>query len=306
MEDFNGNNGESLFGARNENSVLFSLDSLSAIDNNAEGEGSNANSEASGLINLNMLSQMSNSEGGTGDEIESPMMASMTFNQVTTKKKKRNIALIISAFVVLLIGAGVGAYLLYQSGQEELKAQEAAAEKEKATQLAAQKAEEEKNAQLLDKIAQLEADANKRELDDKEYLAELQRLRQQQQAQAGADPIPNAGGKGKGSGTNKGNAAPSGGGDAAAPAKPAGPKADPAAIKAALAEANKKATKCAKGGTLNISVTLSGSGKATSVSSTGGTFKGTPSEKCVLTVYQKHNYPTFSGSNISVKYTVKL
>ena len=120
--DFNENNGERLFEARNENSVLFSLDSLNAIDKESEnGEGGlNTNSEASGLINLNMLSQMSdNGESGNEGGLGEPVMGSMTFNQVVTRKNKRNLAIIISAFVLVLIAGGVVGYMIYKSGQEE-------------------------------------------------------------------------------------------------------------------------------------------------------------------------------------------
>ena len=306
--DFNENNGERLFEARNENSVLFSLDSLNAIDKESEnGDGGlNTNNEASGLINLNMLSQMSNdgesgNEGGLGE----PVMGSMTFNQVVTRKNKRNLAIVIAAFVLLAIAGGVAGYMIYKSGQEEKEklAQNSQQELDQVSQENAALASD--KTKLEEKVAQLESDTATLNEKDAE-IAELQRQIRELQLSGGAPSTerkPGGGGSGSSSKPNSGG----GGSDSgAAPAPKAGPKADPNAIKAALAEANKKAAKCAKGGTLNISFTLSGSGKASNVSAVGGSFKGTPSERCILTVFEKHSYPTFSGASIPVKYTVKL
>ena len=308
--DFNENNGERLFEARNENSVLFSLDSLNALDKESDGnDGSlNTNSEASGLINLNMLTQISGEDTSGFDDTKSPMsMGSMTFNQVVTKKNKRNIAIVIAAFAVLLIGACVVGYMIYQSGQEKIAQNDDKAQTE-IKEIDAAKTELENQKQALeDKVKQLETDTETLNQKDEE-IAKLQEQLRQLQLNGAPPPTtdgkPGKGGGGANKGGGGGNA---GGGDApAAPPKPSGPKADPNAIKAALADANKKAAKCAKGGTLNISFSLSGNGKASGVKAVGGTFKGTPSEKCVITVFEKYSYPTFSGPAIPVKYTVKL
>jgi hypothetical protein len=307
--DFNENNGERLFEARNENSVLFSLDSLNALDKESDGNdgGLNTNSEASGLINLNMLTQISGEDTSGFDDTKSPMsMGSMTFNQVVTKKSKRNLAIVIGAFVIVIIAASIIGYQIYQSGQEQLAENDTKAQSELKEIGDANTQLESKNQALEDKIKQLESDTATLNQKDEE-IAKLQEQLRNLQLNGAAPPTTNdrPSGKGGGSGAKGGNNA--GAGDApAAPPKPSGAKADPNAIKAALADANKKAAKCAKGGTLNIAFSLSGSGKASGVKAVGGTFKGTPSEKCVLTVFEKYSYPTFSGPTIPVKYTVKL
>ena len=304
--DFNENNGERLFEARNENSVLFSLDNLSAIDReSARGEGgANAPNEASGLINLGMLSQMNDNSAQGGDSLGEPVMGSMTFNQVVTKKNKRIYAIVIAAFVLVVIGGIVFGYSMYKSGQEELAVRdnENAAEMEKKNQEMTSLQED--KTRLEEQVAQLKIDTDTLSEKDQE-IAELQKKIRELQLNGGAPSTTTTKPGGGGSARPSGNSGGGGGGSAAAE-KPSGPKADPAAIKAALADANKKAAKCAKGGTINISFTLSGSGKVSGMSSNGGTFKGTPSEKCIMTVFEKAAYPTFSGASIPVKYTVKL
>ena len=309
MDYNNQENNEALFGARNENSVLFSLDSLNSLDEDNNDGGLNTNSEASGLINLDMLNKMSHESSSDEDGIvANPMnpMGSMVFNQVIAKKSKRNIIFIIVGFVVVIALGVAGAYWVYHNAQKEKEAMQAS--EEKARMEAAAKAEEDEAAVK----AELEKSQQEQENKDKE-IAELKKmiadrdrenqLREQAKNDASDVAAANAANKkpssGKPSNSGTGTAA-------AAPAKPSGAKADPAAIKAALAEANKKATKCAKNGSLNISFTLNSSGKASGVSAVGGTFKGTPSEKCILTVFGNHHYPSFSGSSIPVKYTVRL
>jgi hypothetical protein len=54
-------------------------------------------------------------------------------------------------------------------------------------------------------------------------------------------------------------------------------------------------------------MTLTSSGKAKNVTAVGGTFKGTPTEKCILTVVEKHNFPEFSGADVNgIKYKYQL
>jgi hypothetical protein len=90
------------------------------------------------------------------------------------------------------------------------------------------------------------------------------------------------------------------------PTNPALPKPDPAKIKSELTDANEKAKVCGTSGSLNISFSLSPDGIIKDLKSIGGTFKDTPTESCILRVYQEHEFPKFSGSSIVVKYTVKL
>ena len=112
-------NSESLFGARNENSVLFSIDDLQSNDGDMNSSGANPSGDASGLINLSTLSAMSQSEGGQGENGDSFGMQSMVFNSVVPKKARNWFIAVIIIAVVLVLGiAGVGGYLWYSSDQE--------------------------------------------------------------------------------------------------------------------------------------------------------------------------------------------
>ena len=77
-------------------------------------------------------------------------------------------------------------------------------------------------------------------------------------------------------------------------------------IKAALAACQTKAAKCGHGGNLTVQMQINSSGAAKSVKAVGGSFAGSATEKCIITVVEKHNWPTFSGKAIPVKYTFKL
>jgi hypothetical protein len=157
---------------------------------------------------------------------------------------------------------------------------------------------------------QAESDNKRRKAEQEEIDAELQRLRDAQ-ANLAADPGEgsSAGGK-KGGGKKGGAAAKPGdagaGADAAAapaPAKSGGGKASPEAVKAALQAVSTKAQKCGKNGNLAVTFSISGN-KAKGVSATGGSFKGSATEKCILTVIEKHSWP--DGNAPGIKYNFKL
>ena len=306
--DYQDGNGEGLFGARNENSVLFSLDSLTAMENEQSGAGEGSfgtSGDASGLIDLNTLSKLSAgaSVEGVG---ENDVMASTVFNEVSTKEKKRNILLIIAIIAVLIVGSGAVVFFILHKTDEE----KAAMAKENQEQI---DAEQNKQAELEKRLLELEqqnaelnTDLKNRKADEKAVQEELERAREAAKAAGVAVNVADQGGdKPKRSGGSGGAAkgdAPAG--EAAAPA-PA-PKAktiDKGVLVAALKDATTKAAKCGKGGSLTVSFNIK-NGSATNVSSAGGSFAGSATEKCILTVFQKYNWP--DGNASGIKYPVKL
>lgn len=324
MDFFNdNNNNDGLYGARNENSVLFSLDNLNAMEKDSENEGGlNTNSEASGLINLNMLSQMGSSSGPMDDYSgysgSAPVMGSMSFNQVRAQKSQRMLIIAVIVGILVFIGIGAGVYMIYSSGQEELARLQKKAEEEKAAQAEELKKQEEEAAAREKELQQQITDAQVRKADEERVAAEEAKLLAQREAAAAEEAkAAQAGGAGSGAGSKTTKTTkttkPSGGDTAAAAAEPApkpkpkGAGLDPNAVKAALADAGKKAAKCGKGGNLTISLTLQGSGTAKDVKAVSGSFKGSNTEKCIITVYEKYPFPKFSGNPVpGVKYTVKL
>ena len=304
-------NSESLFGARNENSVLFSIDDLQSNDGDMNSSGANPSGDASGLINLSTLSAMSQSEGGQGENGDSFGMQSMVFNSVVPKKARNWFIAVIIIAVVLVLGiAGVGGYLWYSSDQERQAELEKLKEKSESDLKAAKDAgsvtiqelqkelEIEKENAKNAKAASVESE---KKAEDAKRLAEQQR-QTQEALDANKAPSKSAGG---GGGSAK-KPTPGPGAEAVASGKATSKPPSSAEVKKALESCQKKATKCAKNGTLTVQMSINSAGSAKNVKAVGGTFQGSASEKCILTVVEKHQFPTFTGAAIPVKYTFKL
>lgn len=304
-------NSESLFGARNENSVLFSIDDLQSNDGDMNSSGANPSGDASGLINLSTLSAMSQSEGGQGENGDSFGMQSMVFNSVVPKKARNWFIAVIIIAVVLVLGiAGVGGYLWYSSDQERQAELEKLKEKSESDLKAAKDAGS-VTIQELQKELEIEKENAKnakaalveseKKAEDAKRLAEQQR-QTQEALDANKAPSKPAGG---GSGSVK-KPTPGPGAEAVASGKATSKPPSSAEVKKALESCQKKATKCAKNGTLTVQMSINSAGSAKNVKAVGGTFQGSASEKCILTVVEKHQFPTFTGAAIPVKYTFKL
>ena len=304
-------NSESLFGARNENSVLFSIDDLQSNDGDMNSSGANPSGDASGLINLSTLSAMSQSEGGQGENGDSFGMQCMVFNSVVPKKARNWFIAVIVLAVVLVLGiAGVGGYLWYSSDQERQAELEKLKEKSESDLKAAKDAGS-VTIQELQKELEIEKENAKnakaalveseKKAEDAKRLAEQQR-QTQEALDANKAPSKSAGG---GSGSAK-KPTPGPGAEAVASGKATSKPPSSAEVKKALESCQKKATKCAKNGTLTVQMSINSAGSAKNVKAVGGTFQGSASEKCILTVVEKHQFPTFTGAAIPVKYTFKL
>lgn len=304
--DFNGN--ESLVGQRNENSVLFSLDSLASLDDNDSGGGSSGFSfggsgDASGLIDLNTLASI-----GAGSSAPDELDGVRVFNTVASKRGRRRMIIVIAAIVVALIAlAGVG-YYFFQKEAEKRNEIAATLEREKAI-------EAERTAKLQIELENARQKQQELEIEAKRRVVDQEAVRLQLEAQeankAKVDEAANAGTDNKGS-SNKGSSKKPSGNDGAGTAvaveakAPAGKGPSQDDVKNALVDSATKAKKCAKNGNLVVSMTLTGKGSAKNIKADSGTFKGTPTERCILTVVEKHNFPTFSGKDVPVKYNYKL
>lgn len=290
-----------LVGQRNENSVLFSLDSLARADE-TDGHGSGAGfsfgsgGDQSGLIDLNTLAKLG--AGGSGDaNIEVPVV----FNDVGLKRKPKGLIIVLVLVLVLLIGGGVAGYFFYQNmkAEQAAKDEQARIEAERLAQV--EKDKKDLEAKLEQARLEAEAESKRREADAEAVRLALAKQAEEaaanpEQGSDSAKPSRNSGSKPSTAKDTK---------EEPAPSKGSGPK--PAEVRSALLASADKAKKCAKGGTLDVSFTLNGSGKASGVKATGGSFKGTATERCIITVVEKHGFPTFSGSPVKgVKFTYKL
>lgn len=304
-------NSESLFGARNENSVLFSIDDLQSNDGDMNSSGANPSGDASGLINLSTLSAMSQSEGGQGENGDSFGMQSMVFNSVVPKKARNwFIAVIIIAVVLVLGVAGVGGYLWYSSDQDRQAELDKLKQQSELDLKAAKDAESDTIKELKEKLKTEKENAknakaalveSEKKAEDAKRIAEQQR-QTQEALEANKAPSKPAGG---GSGSAK-KPTPGPGAEAVASGKATSKPPSSAEVKKALESCQKKATKCAKNGTLTVQMSINSAGSAKNVKAVGGSFQGSASEKCILTVVEKHQFPTFTGAAIPVKYTFKL
>ena len=164
---------------------------------------------------------------------------------------------------------------------------------------------EEKLAKLEQANANLEADLKKRQANEK-ALQEARDKDKKALEAAGLGLVADSqnGDKPKRTG---GNASAKAADAPAAEAAPApAPKAKPidkSVLVAALKDATTKAGKCGKGGSLTVSFNIK-NGSATNVTAAGGSFAGSATEKCILTVFQKYNWP--DGNASGIKYPVKL
>ncbi|MBR4985178.1 MAG: hypothetical protein IKY83_05525 [Proteobacteria bacterium] len=304
--DYQDGNGEGLFGARNENSVLFSLDSLTAMENEQSGPSDGAfgpSGDASGLIDLNTLSKLSAgaSVEGVG---ENNVMESMVFNEVSTKEKRRNLYLIIGVIVLLIAAAGVVIFLLIRNSDKEKEDMMAQSQTKLADEQAKQAELEKKLADLEQQNAEQKAELAKRKVSEADIQKALEKEREA--AKNAALGIAEQTGENKPKRSGGGGSAAKGDAPAADAAPAPAPKAkiiEKGVLVTALKDATTKAAKCGKGGSLTVSFNIK-NGSATNVTAAGGSFAGTATEKCILTVFQKYSWP--DGNATGIKYPVKL
>lgn len=307
--DFRGqeNNNDGLFGARNENSVLFSLDSLSSMERDSDSNGGNPSGDASGLINLSTLSSMSQAENG--DNIHGGFGAGgvTVFNDISAKKSRKHMIMVLGICVAFIAALIVGGIFKIQSmrasfdqAQGEMQAK-LDAEKEAADGLQQKQSELQKQLEVANsKISEKDSALN-----DVQARYDREREKLAMVANMGLDTEDKKPKSGSGTSVKKPTTPPAGA-EAVASGKAASKPPSPAEVKKALEACNAKAMKCGKNGTLNVQMSINSSGSAKNVKVLGGSFAGSATEKCIVTVIERHPFPTFSGAAIPVKYTFKF
>ncbi len=305
------NSSQNLINQRSENSVLFSLDNLAqAEESDSQQTGSGfsfgGSGDKSGLIDLNTLAQL-----GAGSEAEVGAIGGQggvqpVFLNVSRRSPKKYIIIGLVILLILLAGGAAFAYHLYQKDL----AKQQAAQAEKEAEIKRLQAEKEEAERLAKEKAESLARAKQRQIDReaeiKAALAEQEKLAAAQQAAAAKNNNDKSSGGSKSSSRHSGHrsSGSSSKAPAAAPKKSGKPNA--AAVKKALFASQAKAKKCAKNGNLVVSFKLMPNGKASAVKAVGGSFKGSPTERCILTVIKKSEFPKFSGSPQTVKFRYKL
>jgi predicted Zn finger-like uncharacterized protein len=319
-------------GARNENSVLFSLDALKAGFSGAAAPAAQAKNKGSSPPRRGATGRNDTSEddpfglGSAGSATAAPMFSLADNSALLTapappepppkpvivyaesgsaapaaSSKK---GLIIGIIAVLLVGGAGGAYALSAKKEKEEALQAAAAaaasaekarEDERTARAAEERAREEQKA--AEAHAQAAPPATAGEAANKppeEKAAE---------ASKAATPGSAAGAKKEAAPKKEDTTKPK---DTAAPAAAAGgdqPFNKSAAI-SALGAASNGAASCKKlggpTGSGKVTVTFANSGRVTSANVNGGPFAGTSVGGCVASLFRKAKVPPFSGSPVTV------
>ena len=305
MDFNNGNDGEKLFEQRNESSVLFSLDSLAAQNSSSDSDSDSpfgGSGDKSGLIDLNTLAEMGSSKRDSDDYSS----GAPVFNSVKSRKQKNGMIIGIIVGLLLVIGLVATCIVLYQKSAEEEEAEKAAEAKRLEEEEAKDKAHDDEMQRLKNELASAKSIINDNERKQKaaEEAAKEEAKRKAEEEATAREAAA------KETAARDTAAKPSGSSGSSSGSKPADAKGKglaPEDAKKALQASASKAAKCGKNGNLVVTMTLTSSGKAKNVTAVGGTFKGTPTEKCILTVVEKHNFPEFSGADVNgIKYKYQL
>jgi predicted Zn finger-like uncharacterized protein len=295
--------GDKPTGARNDSSVLFSLDSLTGGPGGAPQAPSNAAPDLfAGLGNIT-----AGPLGGNVDLLTAPAKdpppapAGNRAMPAPVEKSKSKTGMIIAIVAGLAVVGGAvfafsggGAEKPAEPSAEELKA--AAEEKEAAEK--AKKELEEKSAKLaqmeeeLKKKAEAEK-ANDKAAEEKKKQEELEKEKAEAEKKAAAEKTATG---------STATGTTSGAGPAPAPAPAASGSApfDVGAAKAALNAAAANSATCAKPGgptgTGKVQVTFATSGRVTTATLVSGPFGGTAVGGCVSSTFRRARVPAFSGS----------
>lgn len=302
-------------GARNENSVLFSLDSLKSGFAGGAPRGGDAPAPRSADDPFGMGAGGIAAMGGmsTGFNLATnqalltapappepapkPMVAVRALSDsLIPQGQSKRFWMIGGGAVALVMLLGVGIGVAVGGGDDEAQAQALAS----ASAMAAQ-------AQKEREAAEAKAATERKKAEEAKKLAEEAAAKA-----AEAKAAASAGSKDKeeeSSSASKGSASRGKGGGAApkaAPAAPAGP-AQPfnrGAAVSALSSAAAGASGCKKPGgptgSGKVTITFAPSGRVTTATVNGPPFAGTPVGGCVASVFRRAKVPAFSGSAVRV------
>lgn len=296
-------------GARNDSSVLFSLDSLNAGGGSAAPQTSSNTADAlfAGL-DSGTGSLIGNSDLLTAPaKAPPPAPAGNRSHPVAAapsgKSKKGLIAAIIGALVIL------GGAVIFLGGGDEADADAAKEESAAAEKSAAEKKAEEELAAKTAKLKAMEAElkkakeeAKKKGEDPEEAAKKKEEELKKEKEEAEKKEAEEAAKKeASGATAAAGTSAPakSGSGTKPAASSGGGAKFDVGAARAALQAAAANAAGCKKPGgptgSGKVQVTFSTSGRVTSATVVSGPFGGTAVGGCVASTFRRARVPPFSG-----------
>jgi len=311
-------------GARNDSSVLFSLDSLNTGD---DGKSKTEAADLFGNLGASGGAALTNNAdlltAPAKDPPVAPAGARVAAAPEPSKGKGGLIAAILGA--ALIIGGAVFFLGGSDAPEEDPAALKAAAEAEKKAEEAQKKADEERKKmaaelkKMQDELKKAREEAVERGEDPEEAAKkkqeELDKAKAEEEAKK-AEAAKSGSSKSSGSASSK----PAAKSDTAAKkeekpkAKPAassgGPAFDVGAARAALAAAAANAKACKKPGgptgSGKAQVTFSTSGRVTSANVISGPFGGTAVGGCVASTFRRARVPKFSGSPKTVAKSFRI
>lgn len=325
-------------GARNESSVLFSLDALKSNATPQEEAPKNDGADlfglgGGGLGGLGTGGGLGAPIGGLGafggplgsnanDLLTAPVqeppkpIAAPAVATAALAPARKGKGLIIAAAAGVLLLAGGAIALLSGGGDTDAKATAEEVDPEKEAMAAKLAEAEAQKKKLAEELAAAEAEKKRLAEEEAKKAEEAKRAEEEakkveEEAKAKAEEEAKKAAEAKKSdGKTSTTTAAKTSTAAAAPAAGGSAPFNTAAAKSALASAAARAASCKKpGGPTGPGkavVTFSTSGKATSAVVQGGAYGGTPVGGCIASVFRQATVPPFSGSAVTVSKSFSL
>ena len=320
---------DEMLNQRSENSVLFSLNNLTAVGDKgpnqsqagyaSSGGGAatgGAGKDKSGLIDLSTLAQLGAGQALGDAQGEEGAQVPVLFN---TGSKKSNRGLILGIVFLILVVLGLGGfvgYLMVFKEEEKKQTAEEETEEPKEDENAIAKAEQDKLAhqKKLDEEAAAARLAEKEEKGEEksgEPAVEGEETGEEgeETATAKEDGKKRSSKKDEEKSSSKKDDKKSKVDEAVANLDKNEKKKVPLSKKAVgkvLKASEIRVRKCGKDGDLKVSFQIKPSGSVSGVKAVGGSFKGSATERCVLGIVKKLSFPEFDGDPFPVKYPYKL
>ncbi len=307
---------DGLVSQRSENSVLFSLNNLTAINDNdashgagyASGGGALGGADKSGLIDLNTLARLgAGSATGGGDTSTGSAAAAPALFNVGARRSNKGLMIGIAFLVIVVLGLGGTLTYLMVFKAEEPKPAVAEAEPEEKDPAA--EAGVDPDTIVTHATARRVVDVPDEPEEDEEEKRKAEEAARAAEEAAAAAKAAEASRRSSDRGSRRDDKKSGGdSGEAASESKPrsSGSGPDPKAVRGVLDGSQARAKKCGKEGDIVVQFNLMPSGKTSGVKAAGGSLMGTPTERCVLGVVERLEFPSFSGSATPIKYSYKL
>lgn len=293
-------------GARNDSSVLFSLDSLKSAGQSQQGPSGQAADIFGNLGSASTGTLTTNSDLLTAPAKDppKPVVAARATTTAPGPRKSLVVPIVLSILGAAAVAAGAF-FFLGGSDSAEAEAELAAASEAKEKAAEERKKAEAEKAALAEKLKKMEEALKSAEATKTEEKPGQDNEKKEEETEEPTDE-----GKTSASSTSKPTSKP-----APASKKPSTSSKKPpfnvSAAKSALSTAAANAAGCKKSGGPTgkgkVQITFSTSGRVTSASIISGPFGGTSTGGCVASTFRRARVPAFSGSaqTVAKSFTIR-